>query len=161
MRWGCLFLHALESHLWSVTSAFVGLTGEGCGQPMYQPCLPVSRQKWTFAPGRTLQQCRQLHWCGRNPWAEGEGKPSRDRVGEVEPGPWKAACRHGLHSSPFPFSVSQQQPQALWRPWWYCDKQSIHFLLSFTGLSGIKRNSRSKPLPRIHFAEFRESVLLK
>lgn len=76
--------------------------------------------------------------CGRNPWAEGEGKPSRDCVGEEEPVLWKAACRHGLHSSPLPFSVSQQQPQALWRPWWCCDKQSIHFLLSFTGLSGIK-----------------------
>lgn len=57
--------------------------------------------------------------------------------------------------------LSQQQPQALWGPWWCCDKQSIHFLLSSTGLSGTKRYNKSKTLPRIYLAEFRKSVLLK
>lgn len=41
----------------------------------------------------------------------GEGKPSRDCVGEAEPVLCKAACRHGLHSSPLPFSSLSSSPR--------------------------------------------------
>lgn len=69
---------------------------------------------------------------------------------------WKAAA--SMARAPAHFHSVSQQPQAPWRPWRGCDQQSIHFLLSLTGLSGIKRNRKSKPLPRIHFAEFRQRL---
>lgn len=43
---------------------------------------------------------------GRNPQTEGNGKPSRHHVGEVEPVPAKVSCLHGLHSSFHSLSLS-------------------------------------------------------
>lgn len=47
------------------------------------------------------------------------------------------------HSSAHSHSLPLRSSPRHWgTPWCCCDKQSIHFLLSFTGLSGIKKEQQ-------------------
>lgn len=147
---GSIPSHGFESRLWRLRQRethCLWMDGGGVRKTVRQSSFPVTR------PVRLLLQAGR--WGGRDSSISGTGIPGlrerealRDCVGEAELVLCKAGGLHGLHSGPLPLSVSQQQPRALWRPWWCCDKQSIHFLLSFTGLSG-KKKGRANPNHRL------------
>lgn len=100
----------------------------------------------SLGPGRwTLLQAGRCSKRDNSICAAGipaEGKEAlRDCVGEAEPVLWKPTLI---------LCLSAAAPGMMRRPWWCSDKQSIHFLLEFTGLSGIKKVQQIQTLPRTH-----------